>query len=70
VEAPDAVRVTLLPEQKVVEPEGVITTVGNGFTVTTTEAVPVQPPALVPVTIYVPPVVAVMAAVVAPLDHT
>jgi hypothetical protein len=50
--APLAVRPTLLPEQMVAG-EGLMVIVGRGRTVTVTVAVPVQPAALVPVTVYV-----------------
>lgn len=48
--APEPVRVELCPRHK---DEGAAdaVTVGNGFTVTVTEAVPVHPAALVPVTV-------------------
>ena len=66
---PDAVRITDPPWQKVVGPFGVITGVGNGFTVTGTLALLLQPLALVTVTVYVPLADTVIAAVAAALDH-
>lgn len=67
--ADDAVSTTEPPAQKVVAPPGVIVTTGLGFTVTDRAADPVQPLAVVMVTIYVPAVEGVMAAVVAPVLH-
>ena len=49
VDPPEAVRTVLFPAQIVVVPPIVI--VGVGFTVTLIAAVPVHPPALVPVTV-------------------
>jgi len=67
---PDAVRVTLPPAQKVVGPEGVMVAVGSGLTVTVCEAgAEVQPFASVTVTVNVPLVDTVIAAVVAPVDQ-
>ena len=65
---PEAVSVTDPPLQNVVEPDGVITIVGVGFTVTFVEAdAAVQPCADVPVTVKVPVAETVMVAVVAPV---
>jgi hypothetical protein len=50
--APPAVRVVEEPRQ-MLDDAAVAVTVGNGFTVTVTVAVPVQPAADVPVTEYV-----------------
>ena len=50
VAAPLAVSDVELPEQMIAE-EGVTVTVGRGYMVITCEAVPVQPPAPVPVTV-------------------
>ena len=67
---PDAVNVTEPPLQKVVEPDGVMTIVGVGFTVTLVGAdAAVQPAANVPVTVKVPVAETVMVAVVAPVLH-
>jgi len=67
---PDAVSVTLPPAQNVVAPLGVIVAVGSGFTVTVCDAgAEVQPFASVVVTVYVPEVETVIAAVVAPVDQ-
>ena len=67
---PDAVSVTLPPAQNVVAPLGVIVAVGSGFTVTNCDAgAEVQPFASVVVTVYVPEVETVIAAVVAPVDQ-
>ena len=67
---PLAVRVTLPPAQKVVGPFGVIVAVGSGLTVTFWLAgAEVQPLASVVVTVYVPLVLTVIAAVVAPVDQ-
>jgi len=52
-----------------VGPEGVMVAVGNGLTVTVCEAGAEVQPALVVVTVYVPPVETLMAAVVAPVDQ-
>ena len=62
--APLAVSVTLPPAQNVVGPPGVILTVGSAFTVTVRLAVFWQPVAAVPVTVYVPLLLTVIAAVV------
>lgn len=51
MDAPEAVSGVLLPLQ-IVTPEPALTE-GNAFTETVTLAVPEQPPALVPVTVYV-----------------
>jgi hypothetical protein len=70
--ADDEVKVTLPPVQNVTGPPAVIVGVaGIGFTVTVVpaDAAEVQP-ALVTVTVYVPPVVTVIDWVVAPVDHT
>ena len=64
-----AVRVTEPPWQKVVGPEGVITAVGNGLTVTVLFFESVHPLAFVAVTVYVPPELTVIAAVVAAFDQ-
>jgi hypothetical protein len=67
---PDAVSVTLPPAQNVVGPLGVIVAVGSGFTVTVCDAgTEVQLFASVVVTVYVPEVETVIAAVVAPVDQ-
>jgi len=67
---PEAVSVTLPPAQNVVGPLGVIVAVGSGFTVTVCDAGDdVQPFASVVVTVYVPEVETVIAAVVAPVDQ-
>jgi hypothetical protein len=67
---PEAVSVTLPPAQNVVGPEGVMVAVGSGLTVTVCDAgADVQPLASVVVTVYVPAVDTVMAAVVAPVDQ-
>ena len=55
------------PEQIVVVPA--IEAVGFAFTVTVAVAVPVQPLALVAVTVLVPAVETLIAAVVAAVDH-
>ena len=61
---------TLPPAQNVVAPLGVIVAVGSGFTVTVCDAgAEVQPFPFVVVTVYVPPVLTVIAAVVAPVDQ-
>ena len=64
-------RVTEPPAQKVVEPLGVIVGVGgSGLTVTTVAAeVALQPFPSVTVTVYEPDDVALIACVVAPVDH-
>jgi hypothetical protein len=67
---PLAVSVTLPPAQNVVGPEGVMVAVGSGSTVTVCDAgAAVQEFASVVVTVYVPEVETVMAAVVAPVDQ-
>jgi Ni,Fe-hydrogenase III component G len=66
---PEAVSVTDPPWQKVVGASGVITAVGREFTVTMMLSVSVQTVALVTVTVYVPPVVIEIAAVVDELDQ-
>ena len=67
---PLAVSVTLPPAQNVVGPLGVIVAVGSGLTVTVRLAgTDVQPLASVVVTVYVPDVLTVVAAVVAPVDQ-
>jgi hypothetical protein len=67
---PDAVSVTLPPAQKVGGPDGVIVAVGSGLTVTVCDAgAEVQPFVSVVVTVYVPLVETLMAAVVAPVDQ-
>ena len=55
-----------LPEHPLTLPAA---TIGNGFTVTGCVAVAVHPARLVAVTVYVAEVVAVIAAVVADVDH-
>ena len=66
---PEATKLTLLPAQKVVAPEGVTVAVGGTLTVTICEAVAVQVPD-VTVTEYVPAVFTLeIVAVVAPVDH-
>ena len=65
--APGAVNVIEPPEQNVVGPDGVMTTVGVGFTVSTCVAVAVQPFWLVMVTEYEPAVLTVTVCVVAAL---
>lgn len=50
--APDAVRDAVSPLQ-IDAGDASAVTVGKGFTVTVTDAVPVQPAAEVPVTVYV-----------------
>ena len=63
---PVAVRVAVAPEQIV----GLFTVgVGSVLTVTVPEAVAVHPYELVTVTVYVPAVLVVIAAVVAPVLH-
>lgn len=65
-----AVKTTEPPLQNVVGPEAVTDTKGVGFTVTTTGVPePVQPAAVVTVTLYEPVPVAVIDAVVAPVFH-
>jgi archaellum component FlaF (FlaF/FlaG flagellin family) len=67
---PLAVSVTLPPAQKVVGPEGVMVAVGSGLTVTVCDVgAEVHELASVTVTVYVPDVDTVMAAVVAPVDQ-
>jgi hypothetical protein len=67
---PEAVSVTLPPAQNVVGPDGVIVAVGSGLTVTVCDAgAEVQEFASVVVTVYVPLVLTVIAAVVAPVDQ-
>src|SRR5205085_2757446 len=67
---PDAVSVTLPPAQNVVAPLGVIVAVGSGLTVTECDAgADVQPFPSVVVTVYVPEVETVIAAIVAPVDQ-
>ena len=68
VPPPPAVSVVLEPAQKDNVPEMVGE--GTGFTVTVREAVPVQPFALVAVTVYVPAAATDIAAVFAPVDQT
>ncbi len=53
MDAPPAFRLVEEPKQTEVEPDGVTVTLGNAFTVTVTEFVPVHPCMLVPVTVYV-----------------
>jgi hypothetical protein len=53
----------------VVGPFAVMEVTGNGFTITVTEAIEVQPSAFLTVTEYVPAWLTVMEAVVAPLLH-
>jgi hypothetical protein len=67
VPPPEAVSVVLPPEQIDVVP--VILAAGSAVTVTVLLAVAVQPAAVVTVTVYVPDVVAVIAADVAPVLH-
>ena len=64
---PVAVNTVDVPEQMILLP--VIAAVGNGLTVKARVAVAVQPAALVTVTVYVPAVDTVIAAVVAPVFH-
>ena len=66
-----AVRVTEPPAQNEVEPLIEILAVGKAFTVTVVgdEAVK-QPLTLVTVTLYVPPILTVIACVIAPLLHS
>ena len=59
---------TLEPGQMATSP-GLIVTVGPVVTLTATEAVAVQPFALVTVTVKVPAVATVVEAVVSPFDH-
>jgi hypothetical protein len=66
---PEAVSTTDPPWQKDVGPPAVMMADGNGFTVTAALSVSVQPPELVTVTVYVPPEVMFIAAVVAAVDH-
>jgi hypothetical protein len=67
---PEAVSVTLPPAQNVVGPDGVMVAVGSGLTVTVCDAgAEVQELASVVVTVYVPEVDTVIAAVVAPVDQ-
>ena len=67
---PEAVSVTPPPAQNVVGPLGMIVAVGNGLTVTVWLAgAEVQPFPSVVVTVYVPFVLTVIAAVVAPVDQ-
>ena len=66
---PEAVNNTEPPWQKEVGPPGVITAMGNGFTLTTVLSVSLQPLELVTVTVYVPLEFMLMAAVVAEVDH-
>jgi hypothetical protein len=67
---PLAVRVTPAPAQNVVGPEGVMVAVGSELTVTVRDAgAELQEFASVVVTVYVPDVDTVMAAVVAPVDQ-
>ena len=61
-------KVLLAPEQIVLVP--LTDGVGSAFTVNDLFAVAVQPAALVAVTVYVPAVETVIAAVVAPVLHT
>ena len=62
--------VTFPPLQKVVAPFGVMVAVGNAFTVTVVLAgAEVQPFASVVLTVYVPDVLTLIAAVVAPVDQ-
>ena len=72
VEAPEALRVALLPLQIVEEGETLMLTVGRKLTVTVLVAAFVHPSAFVPVTVYEVVVVGFieMAAVVCPPgDH-
>ena len=62
-------RVTDPPWQKVVGPPGVMTAVGNEFTITAWLVVPVHPFALVTVTVYMPLTETDIAAVVAAVDQ-
>jgi hypothetical protein len=71
VDAPLAVKVTEFPAQILVLPEAVMLTVAVLANVVTAEdALAVQPFAAVPTTVYVPAVFALIAAVVAEVDHT
>jgi hypothetical protein len=66
---PDAVKLTLPPVHKAVEPEGVMFATAPDPTVTVCEAVAEQLP-FVTVTVYVPAVVILESvAVVAPVDQ-
>jgi hypothetical protein len=66
---PDAVKLTLLPGHKSVEPEGVIEAVGGTVTVTFCEVIAEQVP-FVTVTVYVPELVILESvALVAPVDQ-
>ena len=66
---PEAVKLTLPPEQNEVAPEGVMVAVGGALTEITWEAIAVHVP-LTTVTEYVPAVVILdNVAVVAPVDH-
>jgi hypothetical protein len=67
VEPPEAVNVEDWPEQITFVPA--MLGVGKGLTVKVRLAVAVQPLALVAVTVYVPAVLTVIAAVVAPVLH-
>ena len=62
-------RVTDPPWQKVVGPPGVMTAVGNEFTITAWLAELVHPLALVTVTVYVPLTETDIAAKVDAVDH-
>ena len=64
---PCAVRIELPPSQNEVFPLMVI--VGNAFTVTVCDAVPVQPLTSVTVTVYVPALPMVIFGVVVPSFH-
>jgi archaellum component FlaF (FlaF/FlaG flagellin family) len=67
---PDAVSVTLPPAQKVVGPPAVMPAVGIAFAVTTVGAeVALQPLASVTVTLTLPLELAMIDAVVAPVDQ-
>jgi hypothetical protein len=66
----DAVSVTLPPAQKVVGPPAVMVAVGLALTVTVVaDVVVLQPLAPVTVTLYEPPLLTSIDAVVAPVDQ-
>ena len=69
VPPPEAVSVTLPPEQNVVAPVGVMAAVGSGLAVTSCAADAEQPLAPVTVTVYVAEEPTVMLAAVDPVVH-